>query len=179
MLMQEHAPLRCARLRCAESSAKTVILVDAIFIPALVMQVHSFDRMERSAVQGYGYLNMASHVPGCRRHTVEMWRPVPTTRQQISEFFIGGAPELESNTFVTYPEGCDPAAPGGVLNKIGAITERSGTVEVRRRGHVFVVLTLLSALCRAWAGHFAAYLWLFHTCAVIVLTCMSTSLIGL
>lgn len=137
MLMQEHAPLRCvplrcAWLRCAGPSAKTVMLVDAISTPALVIQVHSFDRMERSAVQGYGYLNMASHVPGCRTHAVETWRPVPTTRQQISEFFIGGAPELESDTFVTYTEGCDPAAPGGVLNKIGAITERSGTVEVCR-----------------------------------------------
>lgn len=82
-------------------------------------------------MQGYGYLNMASHVPGCRTHSVETWRPLPTARQRVSEYFVGGAPELEDDAYVAYPETCDVEDPSTALNKLGTITERSGSLDVR------------------------------------------------
>ena len=100
------------------------------------VQVHSLDKQLRNAPQGYGHLSLAGHPLGASAHTVSTWRPQPSGRERVAEWFVGGAPELTAPSYVAHPrqQPCgerEGGAKGRVVNKMCAITEPGGTIELR------------------------------------------------
>ena len=98
----------------------------------LCLQVHSFDRQLRNVPQGYGFLPFAHLNAGSAQHSIQTWRPAPSGRQQVQQWFVGGGPALQHVDFVTYPgHGWGAEFAGMGLNKMCTATEQAGTVRVR------------------------------------------------
>lgn len=91
------------------------------------------DGMLRSSPQGYCLLPLAPHCPGSATHTLQAWRPALTPQQRVSEFFLGGAPELQSVAFVGYPASGPPEYVAGrtPLVKLATASEGAGWLRVR------------------------------------------------
>ena len=94
--------------------------------------MHSFDPQLRNSPQGYGHLSFAQHCIGCSNHSVRTWRPLPSLRQRVNEWFVGGAPGLREVDFAAYPgpQWMMQQAPTP-MNKMATKTEPGGTVNVR------------------------------------------------
>jgi hypothetical protein len=98
-----------------------------------IIQVRSMDAQMRSSPLGYGHLSLSGHPLGCNHSTVTTWRPMPSGRERIQEWFVGGAPSLKHPGAVAHPHGASPregtAHPG--LNRLCLESEASGSLRVR------------------------------------------------
>ena len=63
-------------------------------------QVWHQDGYGRTELYGYGFCHVPTS-PGIHNVTCETWRPRGTMREQISQKFVGGGPQLR-NTDVAY-----------------------------------------------------------------------------
>jgi Ciliary basal body-associated, B9 protein len=105
---------------------------DVVAIVMTWLQVHSLDRQFRNAPQGYGHLCFAQHSAGCASHTISTWRPMPSLKQKVASWYVGGGPALKHVDFVMYPgaqwgqQFLDKA-----MNKMCTASEPGGSVRVR------------------------------------------------
>ncbi len=67
--------------------------------PRLVLEVWSRDVHGRSAVGGYGAVNLPFHA-GTHSMTVHCWRPVGTFVERLTETFVGGGVALKNPQLV-------------------------------------------------------------------------------
>lgn len=101
---------------------------DFLKFPTLYLQVFSLDSWQRHRTEGYGYCQLPD-VAGSTCVEIDMWRPKGDDAfDEMSRFFIGGAPELEDITYVK-----DLSCSGGSekLNKFYFKTLTTGTILLR------------------------------------------------
>lgn len=97
--------------------------------PQLFLRVCSLDSWQRFRLLGYGVVPMPEH-PGRRRVTLRTWRPADDRLSRLRSFFVGGSNELGNwCPDVSMPQ-ADRDFDGMYLNKFGAKTQSSGTLEV-------------------------------------------------
>lgn len=94
--------------------------------PRVYMCVNSVDSWSRHHVEGYGYVDVPSYA-GMHDLRVHTWKPQGTVREQMRNFYLGGALQLGA---VNYPPLSDKL-PGRVMNQHGFRTESSGYVNLR------------------------------------------------
>jgi len=94
--------------------------------PRIYMCVNSIDTWNRHHVEGYGFVDVPSYA-GMHNLRVHTWRPQGTVREQMRNFYLGGALQLGA---VNYPPMADKL-PGRVMNQHGFQTQTSGTVSLR------------------------------------------------
>eukprot|EP01063_Lacrimia_lanifica_P040853 TRINITY_DN9405_c0_g2_i1.p1 TRINITY_DN9405_c0_g2~~TRINITY_DN9405_c0_g2_i1.p1 ORF type:complete len:833 (+),score=301.51 TRINITY_DN9405_c0_g2_i1:62-2500(+) len=95
--------------------------------PRLLMEVYSERSSEQHQLEGYGHVDLATSL-GSHRTTVTCWKPVPTIREHLRDFFLGCTTNhLRDPTFMSIPDGFR----GSFLNKFGSHCSTTGQVEVR------------------------------------------------
>ena len=67
--------------------------------PKLKFEVYHQDDYGRNELYGYGFCHLPTS-PGTHNIECVTWRPTGTSREQISQFFIGGAPQLRNPDLV-------------------------------------------------------------------------------
>jgi B9 domain-containing protein 2 len=67
--------------------------------PKLSFQVFHEDFFGRRELYGYGFVTVPT-TPGIHDISCVTWRPVGSHRQQFSSFFLGGSPELTSDSLI-------------------------------------------------------------------------------
>eukprot|EP00727_Mastigamoeba_balamuthi_P007410 m51a1_g329 putative b9 domain-containing protein 2-like (175) ;mRNA; r:466319-466965 len=68
--------------------------------PRLRVQVWHHDEFGRNEICGYGFCHLPTS-PGLHRVEAMCWRPRGTFFEELSAFFLGGAPRLLSDSIVT------------------------------------------------------------------------------
>lgn len=97
--------------------------------PQLFLRVCSLDSWQRFRLLGYGVVPMPEQ-PGRRCVTLRTWRPADDRQSKLRSFFVGGSNELANWCPETSMPNTDRDFDGKYLNKFGARTQSSGTVEV-------------------------------------------------
>nr|CAD7575698.1 unnamed protein product [Timema californicum] len=67
--------------------------------PKLHLQVYHQDRFGRSEIYGYGFCHIPTS-PGSHFIDCVTWRPVGSWRDQFTQFFLGGGPQLKDPNLV-------------------------------------------------------------------------------
>lgn len=67
--------------------------------PKLKFEVYHQDEFGRNELYGYGFCHLPTS-PGTHNMECVTWRPAGTNREQISQYFIGGAPQLRNPEMV-------------------------------------------------------------------------------
>ncbi|CAG2057115.1 unnamed protein product [Timema podura] len=67
--------------------------------PKLHLQVYCQDRFGRSEIYGYGFCHIPTS-PGSHLIDCVTWRPVGSWRDQFTQFFLGGGPQLKDPNLV-------------------------------------------------------------------------------
>ncbi|KAJ4462333.1 hypothetical protein PAPYR_13538 [Paratrimastix pyriformis] len=67
--------------------------------PKIVFQVFHLDSYGRYDLEGYGFCSVPS-TPGMHSIDVVTWRPAGNLREQMSEFFVGGVPQLKNDKVI-------------------------------------------------------------------------------
>ena len=94
--------------------------------------MHSFDKQLRNSPQGYGHLSFAQHRIGCSSYRVQTWRPLPSLKQRVDEWFVGGAPGLKDVDFAAYTGAhWNLQHPNAPMNKLATKAEPGGIVSLR------------------------------------------------
>ena len=97
--------------------------------PQLFFRVCSLDSWQRFRLLGYGVVPMPEH-PGRRCVTLRTWRPADDRHSRLRSFFVGGSNELTNWCPDVSMPNTDRDFDGKYLNKFGAKTQSSGTLEV-------------------------------------------------
>jgi len=94
--------------------------------PIVCFQVKSRDIWERHRAEGYAALPLPIQ-PGSTSHILKTWKLSGSLRQQVSEYFVGGALQLDSSMYAALPH----AHEGPFLNRYGFSTKTSGKLQMR------------------------------------------------
>jgi hypothetical protein len=106
-------------------------------VPRCYVAVFARRRFERHTVEGYGHFRLPAKPQSTKRERLQTWAPVGRTRDQLQDFFLGGAHRLKDLRYAAHPPdewGLHPDAPpkdSGFLCKFGFVTRSSGCVDVR------------------------------------------------
>mmetsp|Transcript_49762 Transcript_49762/g.128022 ORF Transcript_49762/g.128022 Transcript_49762/m.128022 type:complete len:615 (-) Transcript_49762:310-2154(-) len=95
-------------------------------MPQVFFQVCSYDFWDRVRLHGYGYWEVPKR-PGYYDVTIPCWRPQPSLGEQVREFYVGGAKELQDIRFVALPVSSSQKR----LSKFGFNTEGTGEIHIR------------------------------------------------
>lgn len=71
--------------------------------PKLKFEVYHQDDFGRNELYGYGFCHLPT-APGTHDIQCPTWRPSGTFREQVSQYFIGGAPQLRNPEMVQSAE---------------------------------------------------------------------------
>jgi hypothetical protein len=80
---------------------------------------------DRHRVEGYGYYSVSIE-PGCYEATVSTWRPIGSTVEEMTNFFVGGTGALRDMKDCGVPMDFT----GRFLNRYGSHCEASGDVHI-------------------------------------------------
>ena len=94
--------------------------------PQLFLQVCSRDSWDRHGVEGFGFLSIPA-APGVYEEVVRTWRMLPSVRDKLGHFLIGGVGQIDDLQSAAISMGHT----GPFLSKHGLRTESSGSVRVR------------------------------------------------
>ncbi|GBG32495.1 Meckel syndrome type 1 protein-like [Hondaea fermentalgiana] len=94
--------------------------------PKIFFQVKSRDTWERHRTEGYASVLLPG-AAGTSFHQVRAWKVSGSLRQQVSEHFVGGALQLDSSMYSSFPQ----THQGPFLNRYGFSTQTSGSLHVR------------------------------------------------
>ncbi|XP_072032083.1 B9 domain-containing protein 2-like [Amphiura filiformis] len=90
--------------------------------PKMKFEVYHQDEFGRSELYGYGFVHIPTS-PGTHDIECVTWRPTGSYREQIKQFFVGGAPQLKNPDMVQSAERytLSTAAMGKVYLQLGVI----------------------------------------------------------
>ena len=88
--------------------------------PRILLQAWRLDDVGRLEVEGYGFVHVPT-APGSHEVSVPLWRPVGTPEQELSHFFVGGAPALAATSVLF----------SAASERFRLVTAPSGTVHLR------------------------------------------------
>lgn len=63
--------------------------------PKIHFQVWHQDSFGRNELYGYGFCHVPTS-PGTHKISCPTWRPAGTFREQVSQYFVGGGPQLKN-----------------------------------------------------------------------------------
>lgn len=63
--------------------------------PKIHLQVYHQDEFGRNELYGYGFLYMPTS-PGIHKLTCVTWRPIGSLKDEVTQFFLGGGPQLKN-----------------------------------------------------------------------------------
>ena len=105
-------------------------------MPTLYVQVSAMRNFERFTIEGYSFWRLPTRA-GAYERRVRTWRPVGRVRDQLQDFFLGGAQRLADVRYSQYPPDEWHANPDRrtlktrFVSKFGFLTERGGDVSLR------------------------------------------------
>mmetsp|Transcript_807 Transcript_807/g.988 ORF Transcript_807/g.988 Transcript_807/m.988 type:complete len:247 (-) Transcript_807:202-942(-) len=92
----------------------------------LFFQVKSRDSWERHRTEGYAYVNVPMEA-GTYDFSLRTWKVGGSIRQKSSEYFIGGALQLDKASYTAIPY----EQQGPFLNRYGFNSETSGSIRIK------------------------------------------------
>jgi len=95
-------------------------------VPKIFLQIMSRDMFERHRVEGYGHISLSS-CPGMKEHFLKTWKVAGSLRNKATDFYIGGALQLDSSLYTEFPQ----THSGSFLNRYGFTSMTSGSIKIK------------------------------------------------
>ena len=122
---------------CDAGDADGAAARPSLRVPRCYVAVFARRRFERHTVEGYGHFRLPAKPRPLSRERLQTWAPVGRIRDQLQDFFLGGAHRLKDLRYAAHPPdewGAHPDRPpknSGFLCKFGFMTRAAGCIDVR------------------------------------------------
>ena len=122
---------------CDAGDADGAAARPSLRVPRCYVAVFARRRFERHTVEGYGHFRLPAKPQPLSRERLQTWAPVGRIRDQLQDFFLGGAHRLKDLRYAAHPPdewGAHPDRPpkdSGFLCKFGFMTRAAGCIDVR------------------------------------------------